>query len=229
MNAEILAPAGSFDALIAAVRCGANAVYLGGKTLNARRNASNFSDEELKKAVDYCHKRNVKVYITLNTLVSDGELETAYEAIKRACDLSADALILQDTGVAALAKSVAPSMPLHASTQMSVQSIEGIRVLEKLGFSRAVLPRELSEKEIDEVQRMIDRFLLAAGIVVAVNMKRQTRHCFREDSDAGVDRRHLHGCAFRHGFTGGRATQEKAVCASGGSVLRLVPGTEQPG
>ena len=80
-----------------------------------------------------------------------------------------------------------------------------------------------------KIQRMIDRFLLAAGIVVAVNMKRQTRHCFREDSDAGVDRRHLHGCAFRHGFTGGRATQEKAVCASGGSVLRLVPGTEQPG
>ena len=124
MNAEILAPAGSFDALIAAVRCGANAVYLGGKTLNARRNASNFSDEELKKAVDYCHKRNVKVYITLNTLVSDGELETAYDAIKRACDLSADALILQDTGVAALAKSVAPSMPLHASTQMSVQRLQ---------------------------------------------------------------------------------------------------------
>lgn len=156
MNAEILAPAGSFDALIAAVRCGANAVYLGGKTLNARRNASNFSDEELKKAVDYCHKRNVKVYITLNTLVSDGELETAYEAIKRACDLSADALILQDTGVSALAKSVAPSMPLHASTQMSVQSIEGIRVLEKLGFSRAVLPRELSEKEIAAIARETD-------------------------------------------------------------------------
>lgn len=156
MAAEILAPAGSFEALVAAVRCGANAVYLGGKALNARRNASNFSDEELKKAVDYCHKRNVKVYLTLNTLVGDEELETAYEAIKRACESYADALILQDIGVASLAKSVAPSMPLHASTQMSVQSIQGVRTLEKLGFSRIVLPRELSEKELASIASQTD-------------------------------------------------------------------------
>ena len=148
MSAEILAPAGSFESLTAAVRCGANAVYLGGKALNARRNASNFSDEELKKAVDYCHKRNVKVYLTLNTLVSDGEIQTAYDAVKSACDANVDALILQDTGLAAIVRRVSLSMPMHASTQMSVQSIEGIRTLEKLGFCRAVLPRELSEKEI---------------------------------------------------------------------------------
>ena len=148
MAAEILAPAGSFDALKAAVRCGANAVYLGGKVLNARRNASNFSEEELAEAVEYCHARNVKVYLTLNTLVGDGELETAYEAVKCACRVNADALILQDLGLAAIVRRVSQSMPMHASTQMSVQSIEGIRTLEKLGFSRAVLPRELSEKEI---------------------------------------------------------------------------------
>lgn len=148
MAAEILAPAGSLDALKAAVRCGANAVYLGGKALNARRNASNFSEEELDEAVEYCHARNVKVYLTLNTLVSDGELETAYEAVRRACRVNADALILQDLGLAAIVRRVSSSMPMHASTQMSVQSIEGIRMLEKLGFSRAVLPRELSEKEI---------------------------------------------------------------------------------
>lgn len=156
MSAEILAPAGSFESLTAAVRCGANAVYLGGKVLNARRNASNFSDEELKKAVDYCHKRNVKVYLTLNTLVSDAETETAYEAVRSACDAGVDALILQDTGLAAIVRRVSLSMPMHASTQMSVQSIEGIKTLEKLGFCRAVLPRELSEKEIAAISAQTD-------------------------------------------------------------------------
>ncbi len=156
MAAEILAPAGSFEALVAAVRCGANAVYLGGKALNARRNASNFSDEELKKAVDYCHARNVKVYLTLNTLTGDNERKTAYEAIECACNANVDALILQDIGLAAMVRQAAPSMPLHASTQMSVQSIEGIRMLERLGFTRAVLPRELSEKEIAAIAAQTD-------------------------------------------------------------------------
>ncbi|MBQ2847321.1 MAG: U32 family peptidase [Clostridia bacterium] len=156
MVAEILAPAGSLESLKAAVRCGANAVYLGGKAFNARRNASNFSDEELKKAVEYCHARNVKVYQTLNTIVSDGEIETAYEAIKCACEANIDALILQDIGLAAMVRRVSSSMPMHASTQMSVQSIEGIRILEKLGFTRAVLPRELSEKEIKAISSQTD-------------------------------------------------------------------------
>ena len=156
MAAEILAPAGSIESLKAAVRCGANAVYLGGKALNARRNASNFSETELAEAVEYCHARNVKVYLTLNTLVSDGEFETAYDAVKCACRVNADALILQDLGLAAVVRRVCPSMPMHASTQMSVQSIEGIRKLEELGFSRAVLPRELSEKEIIAISSQTD-------------------------------------------------------------------------
>lgn len=156
MAVEILAPAGSIESLHAAVRCGANAVYLGGKAFNARRNASNFSDAELKNAVDYCHKRSVKVYLTLNTLVSDSELSTAYDAIKSACDAGIDAFIVQDIGLASLVRQVCSSVPLHASTQMSVQSIEGIRILEKLGFSRAVLPRELSEKEIAVISSQTD-------------------------------------------------------------------------
>ncbi len=156
MIPEILAPTGSFESLTAAVRCGANAVYLGGKVFNARRNASNFSDDELRKAVEYCHARNVKVYLTLNTLVGDSELETAYDAIKSACEANVDALILQDTGLAAMVRRVSSSMPLHASTQMSVQSIEGVRALEKLGFSRVVLPRELSEKEIKAISSQTD-------------------------------------------------------------------------
>ena len=156
MAAEILAPAGSFEALQAAVRCGANAVYLGGKTLNARRNASNFSREELAEAVEYCHARNVKVYLTVNTIVGDGELEAAYEAVKDACEASVDALIIQDLALVPIVRQAAPAMPMHASTQMSVQSIEGIRILEKLGFSRAVLPRELSEKEIKSISAQTD-------------------------------------------------------------------------
>ena len=156
MAAEILAPAGGYDALVAAVRCGANAVYLGGKALNARRNASNFSDEELREAVAYCHARTVKVYLTLNTLVADSELETAYDAIECACNSHADALILQDIGLVSLVRQVCPDMPMHASTQMSVQSIEGVRELEKMGFARVVLPRELSESEIAAIAAKTD-------------------------------------------------------------------------
>lgn len=148
---EILAPAGSFDSLTAAVRCGADAVYLGGRELNARRNAANFSDEELAQAVEYCHARGVKVYITLNTLVRDDEMETAMNAVRCACDVKADALILQDIGLTSLIRKAAPDMPLHASTQTSVQTLDGIKMLADMGFCRAVLPRELSRKEIEKI------------------------------------------------------------------------------
>ena len=156
MAAEILAPAGSFESLTAAVRCGANAVYLGGKYFNARRNAANFSQQELENAVEYCHARNVKVYLALNTLVADSESHAALDAIEGACKANVDALIIQDTGLAALVRRVSLSMPMHASTQMSVQSIEGIRELERMGFCRAVLPRELSEKEIRAISSQTD-------------------------------------------------------------------------
>ena len=150
---EILAPAGSIESVYAAVRCGANAVYLGSKAFNARRNAANFSDEELKTAVDYCHSHGVKVYLTLNTLVNDSELKTASEEIERACSLPADALLLQDLGLVKIIKEIAPDMPLHASTQMSVQSAQGVKLLEEAGFSRVVLARELSLDEIKEIRR----------------------------------------------------------------------------
>ncbi|MCR4747811.1 MAG: U32 family peptidase [Clostridiales bacterium] len=149
---EILAPAGSFDALVAAVRCGADAVYLGAGDFNARRNADNFTEKELKEAINYCHVRNVKVYLTLNTLVFDAEVSAALELLSCVCALGADALIVQDLGLARLIREVAPDMPLHASTQMSVMNIEGLRQLEELGFKRAVLPRELSFEEIKELK-----------------------------------------------------------------------------
>ncbi len=145
---EILAPAGGFEALKAAVRCGADAVYFGGKTLNARLRAGNFGDDELPEAVAYCHARGVKAYVALNTLVRDGEIEQAMDIIGAVCSCGADALILQDPGLAALARSAAPGMKLHASTQTSVQTREGLEMLRRAGFSRAVLPRELSHAEI---------------------------------------------------------------------------------
>ena len=145
---EVLAPAGSMDALRAAVECGADAVYLGAGHFNARRNAKNFSDEELAEAIEYCHVRGVKVHLTLNTLVSDDELPPAVDLIEQACALGVDALIVQDLGVAALVREAAPDMELHASTQMAVMTPEGFRALADLGFTRAVLPRELSFEEI---------------------------------------------------------------------------------
>ncbi|GHV17022.1 hypothetical protein FACS189425_02410 [Clostridia bacterium] len=164
---EILAPAGSFDSLTAAVRCGADAVYLGGKALNARRSAANFDDGELERAVNYCHERGVKVYLTLNTMVFDDELESAQDMIKTACYIGIDALIVQDLAIAALARKAAPSMPLHASTQTSVHNIEGVKLLKTLGFSRAVLAREMSAEEIAEVSGALDLEVFVHGALCA--------------------------------------------------------------
>lgn len=148
---EILAPAGSPDSVKAAVRCGADAVYLGLKNMSARRSAENFTPDELKQAVEYCHKHSVKVHLALNTLIADNELYEALESVKTACEYGVDAIIVQDIGLARLIKQCAPDMPLHASTQASVQTPSGVKRLAKLGFSRAVLPRELSRDEIARV------------------------------------------------------------------------------
>ena len=147
-NVEILAPAGSQESLVAAVRSGADAVYLGIQSFNARRSADNFDADGLKNAVQYCHKHGVKVHLTLNTLVSDGELDEAQDAVRLACEAGVDAIIVQDIGLADIIHRTAPDMPMHASTQMSVQTLDGLKMLKKLGFTRAVLPREMSKDEI---------------------------------------------------------------------------------
>lgn len=148
MRPEILAPAGSYDSAVAAVRCGADAVYMGGKGFNARRNAENFDDDALEKAISYCTLSGVKVYVTVNTLVSDDEIESAVDEIRKARAAGAGAIIIQDIGLACIAGRLFPDLPLHASTQMSVQSIYGINLLSRFGYKRAVLPRELSAEEI---------------------------------------------------------------------------------
>ncbi len=153
---EILAPAGSMESLIAAVRCGANAVYLGTKGINARRGATNFTFEELKQAVEYCHARDVKIYLALNILISDSERELAYKTVEAGLSLGVDAFIIQDLGLAKIIHSHFPTARMHASTQCSVNSPEGFKALEKMGFVRAVLPREMSLDEIKEIRQATD-------------------------------------------------------------------------
>ena len=145
---EILAPVGGAEQLLAAVRCGADAVYLGLSAFNARRNAENFDADALRRAVSYCHARNVAVHVTLNTLVMDSEMEALADTIRDIAAAGADAVIVQDLAVAALVRRICPALSMHASTQMAVHNIDGVRVLESLGFSRAVLARELSLAEI---------------------------------------------------------------------------------
>ena len=149
---EILAPAGSYESLVAAVRSGANAVYLGTSAFNARMKADNFAGEKLKEAVNYCHARGVKVHVTVNTLLLDREIKTALEIIRLIADSGADAVILQDLGMAQLFKKCAGDIERHASTQMSVGTLSGVELLYDLGYKRAVLPRELSKDEIKEIK-----------------------------------------------------------------------------
>ena len=148
MSMEILAPAGSADALQAAVRCGAAAVYLGAGAFNARRHAANFDGDALRRAVAYCHVRGVKVHLTLNTLLREAELPAAMALVQEACALGIDALIVQDVGLARHIRAAAPAMPLHASTQLSCHTPDGVAFLRDNGFSRVVLSREMSLDEI---------------------------------------------------------------------------------
>ena len=150
---ELLSPAGSMDALRAAVQNGADAVYLGAGSFNARASARNFSDAELAEAVRYCHIRGVKVHFTLNTLVTDRELPDAAETLLSAARAGIDAAIVQDLGVLDLCRRLAPDLPIHASTQMSIHSLEGVRRAADLGVSRVVLARELDRDQIAYICR----------------------------------------------------------------------------
>ena len=145
---ELLAPAGSMEAVAAAVQNGADSVYLGYGDFNARRNAKNFTPEEAAAAVSYCHLRGARVHLTLNTLLTDRELARAAEQAAHASRIGVDAVIVQDLGVARMLRQVAPDLPLHASTQMTVHSLDGVKACADLGFTRVVLGRELSRDQI---------------------------------------------------------------------------------
>ena len=152
---ELLAPAGGYEALTAAVQNGADAVYMGFGAFNARRSAKNFTDEEFASAVRYCHLRGVRVFLTLNTLLTDRELPGAAAALRKASAMGVDAVLVQDWGLLTLAKEIVPDLPLHASTQMSLFTLGGANAAAALGMERVVLARELSLEEIAAIRARV--------------------------------------------------------------------------
>lgn len=147
-HAEILAPAGGEAQLRAAVLCGADAVYLGLRGFNARAGAENFDENTLPQTVGWCHARGVRVYITLNTLVTDRELPQWLHSLDAVAAAGVDGVLVQDLGLAKIIRQRYPTLPLHASTQMTIHNLAGARLLEEMGFAQVVLARELSKEEI---------------------------------------------------------------------------------
>lgn len=148
---ELLIPVGDFDCLVAAVQNGADTVYFGSSMFNARNSATNFDIDTLEKAIDYAKLRNVKTNLTLNTLIKDDEFEEAIDIARKAYEFGIDAIIVQDLVLASYLIKNFPRLPIHASTQMTVHNLEGVLQLEKLGFKRVVLSRELSFEEIEYI------------------------------------------------------------------------------
>ena len=189
---EILAPVGGEDQLLAAVRCGADAVYLGGKGFNARRNASNFDKEGLFSAVRYCHERGVKVYVTMNTLLMDGEYTALEETVEEVAASGADGVILQDMAAAQLFAGRYPHIKRIASTQTAVHNLEGAKFLQDCGFDSFVLARELSLEEMA---------LICAGVDMEAEAFVHGAHCMS-----------LSGTCYLSAMLGGRSGN-RGLCA----------------
>ncbi len=151
MKAELLAPVGKMENAIAAVENGADALFVGGKLFNARQYADNFTDDELEEIVHYAKLRGVRVYVTVNILIKETEVQGVYEYLKYLEEIGVHSIIVQDLGVAAIAREHFPKLRLHASTQLSAHSIEDVMFLKSLGFKRVVLARELGLKEIEKI------------------------------------------------------------------------------
>lgn len=151
---ELLSPAGDMDSLIAAVKAGADAVYLGGEEFSARKKAKNFSKEELKAAILYCHMRMVKVYVAINTILTDEEVFMAFSYVKFLREIGVDGLIVQDIGLAKVLRDNFPGLELHASTQMSINSYSGAKMLKEMGFQRVVVARECPMSEIEKIKSL---------------------------------------------------------------------------
>ena len=149
--AEIMAPVGAQEQLLAAVRCGADAVYLGGKGFNARRNAANFDALDLAEAVKYCHQRGVRVYVTVNTVITDSEREELEREADYIAAAGADAVIIQDMATLRLFREKYPTIERYASTQTAVHNVDGAKYLESCGFHSIVLARELSLAEMEKI------------------------------------------------------------------------------
>lgn len=155
-KAELLAPVGSYEALIAAVQNGADAVYLGGKKFGARQYASNFDEDVLIEAVDYCHIRGVKVYVTVNTLTANEEFKEFMEYIRFLYNIDVDAVIIQDLGALKAIRESFPDFEVHASTQMTIHNLDGIKLLKDLGVKRTVVAREMKLEDIQYIKENSD-------------------------------------------------------------------------
>lgn len=150
---ELLSPVGSMDSMTSALNNGCDAIYLGGKDFNARQSANNFTNEELNYIIDYCHLRGVKVNLTLNILYKEQEIQNVLNFVSEVYSYGIDAIIVQDIGIFNLIKSNFENVALHASTQMTIHNIEGVRFLQDLGFKRVVLSRELTLSEIENITK----------------------------------------------------------------------------
>lgn len=217
---EILAPCGSKQALQSALNSGTDAVYLGLKNFSARKNADNFTAEELELACNLCHKSGVKVYVAMNTLVFDNELDLVAESIKIACESGVDAIIAQDFAVVELVKKICPQVPLHASTQMSVNSLGGALLLQEMGFSRVVLGRELSFEQIKYIAEnsLIELEVFVHGaLCVCVSGQCYMSACFGERSaNRGL-------CAQPCRLNFSSENQEFALSLKDNSIIEFLP------
>lgn len=160
---ELLSPCGNFESLVAAVQNGADAVYFGGKNFGARKYAQNFNDDEIVNAIKYCHLYGVKVYITVNTLINEDEIDDCIRYIRFLHINNVDALIMQDIGLISLVRKIFPNLEIHASTQMHNHNQNGIEELKKLGVKRVVLARELSLDEIKKIDVDIEKEVFIHG------------------------------------------------------------------
>jgi len=161
---ELLAPAGSLDALKAAVNAGADAVYISGKKFGARKFANNFTDQEILEGLEYAKLRNVKIYVTVNTLIKDSQLNSALKYIFWLYKKGVDAVIIQDVGLASLCREIIPDLVLHASTQITIHNVQGVSWAANFGFRRVVLSRELEISEVENIKKISS----ASGIEIEI-------------------------------------------------------------
>ena len=165
---ELLAPAGSREALVAAVESGADAVYLAGNMFGARAYADNFDEEGMREAIRFAHLRGVHVHVTVNTIMDSRELPELKKYLRFLYEAGADAVLVQDLGAARIVRETVPELPMHASTQMTVHNLDGVRALEALGFSRVVLSREVTLEAVRHIcAHAKAEFLRSLNLVIA--------------------------------------------------------------
>ncbi len=212
---ELLSPAGSFDALVAAVQNGADAVYIGGRDFNARINADNFSSSDMKKAIDYCHIRGVAVYAAVNTLVSDGEFLDAVKYVKELYLLGIDAVIVQDMGLFNSLHKIFPDLSLHASTQMTVHNSYGAVLLKNMGFDRVIVSREMPLSNIktmtDKAKIPVEMFCHGAICMSYSGQCLMSSFMFRRSGNKGVC---AQPCRMKYSLSQGATSSEASYLLS---------------